>query len=122
MRRLSGETAGVADSFILDFIYMQGFGPEEAWVELLTVALEALAILNAPNKAVQEVHGAMEAKARLQGCIACLVTLNTVWEVGKATHLVELTGFAQTDLSSLDKVRSCLCNVLEVLGHFSTGR
>ena len=46
-------------------------------------------------------------KTKLQGCVASLVALNTVWEVGKATYLPELVGYAATDLSLLEKVSRC---------------
>lgn len=69
------------------------------------MAVEALSLVSAPSQAAASAIGSVaEVKSKLQGCVASLVALDTVWEVGKATYLPELAGYAATDLSSLETV------------------
>ncbi len=60
--------------------------------------------MSAPNAAVAALAGLGEAKSRLHGCIASLLALNTVWRVGRATYLPELSSFAGLNVGALDKV------------------
>lgn len=68
------------------------------------MALETLALLTAPGNASPSFQGAQDLKGRIQGCVASIVALNTVWEVGRAAYLPELEGYARTDFSLSDKV------------------
>ena len=58
------------------------------------VALEALALLEAPSQALSRFAQGPGWKVRIQGCAACMVTLSTVWEVGSRTYIPELEGYA----------------------------
>ena len=84
----------------------QGFQIKTAWSGVLGVATKALSLVTAPLQAASSMSNAAVVKVKLQGCVASLVALNTVWEVGKATYLPELTGYAATDFSALERVRS----------------
>ena len=83
---------------------MQGGDLEQVWEEVLGITLGVAACIGAPNSRVAALRGLGPAKARLQGCIASLVALNTVWRVGRATHLPELAGYSSLDVGSLQKV------------------
>ena len=76
------------------------------------MAVEALSLVSAPSQAAASAIGSVaEVKSKLQGCVASLVALDTVWEVGKATYVPELAGYADTDLSSLETVSVSDCRV-----------
>ena len=83
----------------------------QAWTDVLKVALEAQTLLTAPGKASPSVNGSQEMKEKIQGCVASLVALDTIWEVGKATYLPELGGYARTDLSSLEQVTVAIASM-----------
>ena len=85
------------------FYFWQGVAGKVALAEALRVALEALAFLSAPSDAAS-IRNSAGLKVRLQGCVASLVALTTIWEVGQAAYLPELSGFAETDLTSIEKV------------------
>ena len=83
---------------------MQGGDLGQVWEDVLSIILGVAACVGAPNREVAALKGLGTSKARLQGCIASLVALNTVWRVGRATHLPEVAGYAGLDVGSLQKV------------------
>lgn len=82
----------------------QGEELGQVWDATLGATLRVAACVGAPNRAVTALTGLEEAKGRLQGCVASLVALNTVWRVGRATYLPELSGYAGLDVGALPQV------------------
>jgi hypothetical protein len=102
---IAARLAGAAE-FSVEVAVAQGVEVSQVWNDTLGITLGVAACVSAPNQTVAALTELGEAKGRLQGCIASLVALNTVWQVGRATYLPELGGYAGLDAGSLDKVIS----------------